>query len=224
MVWSRQTTDTPALSLSKWFRRKLGFQSPITSIYLLYNLIYILFIFWSYLQFVRLMSSIFCQPQFWDQPQVLPLQHDSFCRHHGRYPTFWVDKFCIDQRALADGLRVLPVNVPWASASGVVFQIGTHFDTRKLLHFGGPQVSQPWYFDHDPDCVSKFLGCCTHALYFHVCRKHAQCHPSLSGDVVPKGAVSLRKDISPTSVASWHAPQWAEAGHKEIQDIPGSDK
>jgi hypothetical protein len=41
MVWSRQTTDTPALSLSKWFRRKLGFQSPITSIYLLYNLIYI---------------------------------------------------------------------------------------------------------------------------------------------------------------------------------------
>lgn len=43
--------------------------------------------------------------------RALQLVADSFCRHHGRYPTFWVDKFCIDQRALADGLRVLPVNV-----------------------------------------------------------------------------------------------------------------
>ena len=36
---------------------------------------------------------------------------------NGRYPTFWVDKFCIDQRELADGLRVLPVNVPWIAWS-----------------------------------------------------------------------------------------------------------
>lgn len=42
MVWSRQTTDTPALSLSKWFRRKLGFQPPITSIYLYFIYILIL--------------------------------------------------------------------------------------------------------------------------------------------------------------------------------------
>eukprot|EP00434_Breviolum_minutum_P019392 symbB.v1.2.017098.t1/scaffold1319.1/size197804/3 len=43
--------------------------------------------------------------------RALQLIADSFCRHHGRYPTFWVDKFCIDQMDLADGLRVLPVNV-----------------------------------------------------------------------------------------------------------------
>eukprot|EP00929_Paragymnodinium_shiwhaense_P005590 TRINITY_DN10777_c0_g2_i3.p1 TRINITY_DN10777_c0_g2~~TRINITY_DN10777_c0_g2_i3.p1 ORF type:complete len:954 (+),score=43.96 TRINITY_DN10777_c0_g2_i3:56-2863(+) len=30
---------------------------------------------------------------------------------HHRSPTFWLDKVCIDQRCLADGLRVLPVNV-----------------------------------------------------------------------------------------------------------------
>ena len=36
---------------------------------------------------------------------------EDFFSHHGRYPTFWVDKICIDQRQIADGLRVLPVNV-----------------------------------------------------------------------------------------------------------------
>lgn len=35
----------------------------------------------------------------------------AFKKKHGRYPTFWLDKACIDQENLADGLRVLPVNV-----------------------------------------------------------------------------------------------------------------
>jgi len=43
--------------------------------------------------------------------RALQLVAEAFFLHHGRYPTFWVDKFCIDQRHLADGLRVLPVNV-----------------------------------------------------------------------------------------------------------------
>ena len=30
---------------------------------------------------------------------------------HGRYPTIWLDKVCIDQNNIAEGLRVLPVNV-----------------------------------------------------------------------------------------------------------------
>ena len=30
---------------------------------------------------------------------------------HGRYPTFWLDIVCIDQDAIADGLRVLPLNI-----------------------------------------------------------------------------------------------------------------
>merc|ERR1712176_1718550 len=29
----------------------------------------------------------------------------------GRYPTFWLDKVCINQSCIADGLRALPVNV-----------------------------------------------------------------------------------------------------------------
>lgn len=30
---------------------------------------------------------------------------------HGRYPTFWLDKVCIDQACIADGLKVLPIYV-----------------------------------------------------------------------------------------------------------------
>ena len=30
---------------------------------------------------------------------------------HGRYPTIWLDKVCIDQANISEGLRVLPVNV-----------------------------------------------------------------------------------------------------------------
>ena len=29
----------------------------------------------------------------------------------GRFPTFWLDNVCIDQECIADGLKVLPVNV-----------------------------------------------------------------------------------------------------------------
>ena len=34
-----------------------------------------------------------------------------FRRLHNRYPTFWLDKVCINQERIADGLKVLPVNV-----------------------------------------------------------------------------------------------------------------
>eukprot|EP00929_Paragymnodinium_shiwhaense_P005592 TRINITY_DN10777_c0_g4_i1.p1 TRINITY_DN10777_c0_g4~~TRINITY_DN10777_c0_g4_i1.p1 ORF type:complete len:949 (+),score=75.53 TRINITY_DN10777_c0_g4_i1:117-2963(+) len=36
---------------------------------------------------------------------------EEFERRCGRSPTFWLDKVCIDQRNIADGLKVLPVNV-----------------------------------------------------------------------------------------------------------------
>ena len=36
---------------------------------------------------------------------------EQFKVRHGRYPTFWLDKVCIDQENIADGLRALPVNV-----------------------------------------------------------------------------------------------------------------
>lgn len=36
---------------------------------------------------------------------------EGFKRRHGRYPTFWFDKTCIDQNYLGDGLRVLPLTV-----------------------------------------------------------------------------------------------------------------
>ena len=43
--------------------------------------------------------------------RAMQLVVENFYQKHGRYPTFWIDKFCIDQSELADGLRVLPVNV-----------------------------------------------------------------------------------------------------------------
>jgi len=42
---------------------------------------------------------------------ALQLAVETFYEKHGRYPTFWIDKFCINQNEIADGLRVLPVNV-----------------------------------------------------------------------------------------------------------------
>ena len=36
---------------------------------------------------------------------------EQFKALNGRYPTFWLDKVCIDQTCIADGLRALPVNV-----------------------------------------------------------------------------------------------------------------
>ena len=41
----------------------------------------------------------------------LRLLVDAFKRRHGREPTFWFDKTCIDQANIADGLKVLPINV-----------------------------------------------------------------------------------------------------------------
>jgi uncharacterized protein YoxC len=41
----------------------------------------------------------------------LQLLADSFSRKHDRAPTFWLDKVCIDQDAITDGLRALPVNI-----------------------------------------------------------------------------------------------------------------
>ncbi|CAE7681032.1 unnamed protein product [Symbiodinium pilosum] len=53
---------------------------------------------------------------------------EEFLVKHGRYPTFWVDKFCIDQSSVADGLRVLPVNV--MACSKVVVLCGRTYPTR----------------------------------------------------------------------------------------------
>merc|ERR1712036_43743 len=36
---------------------------------------------------------------------------DDFRVAHGRYPTFWLDKVCIDQENIGDGLRSLPVSI-----------------------------------------------------------------------------------------------------------------
>ena len=36
---------------------------------------------------------------------------EKFRTRHGRYPTFWLDKTCIDQNNIKDGLRTLPVFV-----------------------------------------------------------------------------------------------------------------
>lgn len=43
--------------------------------------------------------------------QTLSEIADAFFRKRSRYPTFWLDKVCIDQVNIADGLKVLPINV-----------------------------------------------------------------------------------------------------------------
>eukprot|EP00746_Dinoflagellata_sp_MGD_P050027 gnl/MRDRNA2_/MRDRNA2_224780_c0_seq1.p1 gnl/MRDRNA2_/MRDRNA2_224780_c0~~gnl/MRDRNA2_/MRDRNA2_224780_c0_seq1.p1 ORF type:complete len:522 (-),score=52.62 gnl/MRDRNA2_/MRDRNA2_224780_c0_seq1:40-1575(-) len=36
---------------------------------------------------------------------------EDFHACHGRFPTYWLDKVCIDQNRIADGLRMLPINI-----------------------------------------------------------------------------------------------------------------
>lgn len=60
--------------------------------------------------------------------RALQLVAEMFYAQHGRYPTFWVDKFCIDQRDVADGLRVLPVNV--MACRKVLVLCGRTYPTR----------------------------------------------------------------------------------------------
>jgi len=43
--------------------------------------------------------------------QKLQRLADTFFKVHSRYPTFWLDKVCINQKNIAEGLKVLPVNV-----------------------------------------------------------------------------------------------------------------
>ena len=60
--------------------------------------------------------------------RAMQLVVEQFYQKNGRYPTFWIDKFCIDQNEIADGLRVLPVNV---------------MSCRKMLCLSGKDLSQP---------------------------------------------------------------------------------
>jgi len=53
---------------------------------------------------------------------------EEFYVRQGRHPTFWVDKFCIDQTSVEDGLRVLPVNV--MACSKVLVLCGNTYPSR----------------------------------------------------------------------------------------------
>jgi len=55
---------------------------------------------------------------------------ESFFHRHGRYPTFWFDRVCIDQSCISDGLKLLPVNVTACS--------------RVLVLFGHTYASRLW--------------------------------------------------------------------------------
>eukprot|EP00434_Breviolum_minutum_P037642 symbB.v1.2.033386.t1/scaffold4123.1/size58836/6 len=69
----------------------------------------------------------------WSDPparkwNALKLVAENFHASHGRFPTFWVDKVCINQRQIADGLRVLPVNV--MACREVLVLCGPTYPTR----------------------------------------------------------------------------------------------
>eukprot|EP00929_Paragymnodinium_shiwhaense_P062568 TRINITY_DN31236_c0_g1_i1.p2 TRINITY_DN31236_c0_g1~~TRINITY_DN31236_c0_g1_i1.p2 ORF type:complete len:437 (-),score=36.85 TRINITY_DN31236_c0_g1_i1:468-1778(-) len=49
-----------------------------------------------------------CAESKWARLQEIVAE---FARRNWRYPTFWLDKVCIDQRRIGDGLKALPVNV-----------------------------------------------------------------------------------------------------------------
>lgn len=53
---------------------------------------------------------------------------ETFNKKHHRYPTFWLDKVCIDQDNIADGLRVLPVNV--MACARMLMLCGSTYPTR----------------------------------------------------------------------------------------------
>jgi hypothetical protein len=43
--------------------------------------------------------------------EKLKVLGERFRKKYGRYPTFWLDKVCIDQSNIGSGLKVLPINV-----------------------------------------------------------------------------------------------------------------
>jgi len=64
----------------------------------------------------------------WQKWQLLQAVADDFHGKNGRFPTLWVDKFCINQRQIADGLRLLPVNV--MACRQVLVLAGPTYPTR----------------------------------------------------------------------------------------------
>lgn len=63
-----------------------------------------------------------------DKQAALTIHVKVFARCHGREPTFWLDKVCIDQTRVADGLRVLPVNV--MACAKMLVLLGPTYPTR----------------------------------------------------------------------------------------------
>merc|ERR1712096_282623 len=59
--------------------------------------------------------DFFISNSWYDDPhlkfQKLTELAQNFHEKHGRFPTFWLDKCCIDQGNIRDGLMELPVNV-----------------------------------------------------------------------------------------------------------------
>ena len=54
-----------------------------------------------------------------------------FRHRHGREPSYWLDKACIDQRNIADGLRVLALNV--VACNGMLVLCGETYIGRLCL-------------------------------------------------------------------------------------------
>jgi hypothetical protein len=60
--------------------------------------------------------------------QKLQVFATRFLQKRNRHPTFWLDKVCIDQDAIADGLRALPINV--MACRKVLVVCGPTYPTR----------------------------------------------------------------------------------------------
>jgi len=58
----------------------------------------------------------------------LTLPSPPSCSKHGRFPTFWLDKCCVDQKNIGDSLKVLPVFV--MASKKMLVLAGPSYPTR----------------------------------------------------------------------------------------------
>ncbi len=60
--------------------------------------------------------------------RALKLVADRFEEEHGFEPSFWIDKYCIEQTSITESLRYLPVYV--AASNMVVLLVGPTYLSR----------------------------------------------------------------------------------------------
>ena len=76
--------------------------------------------------------DFFMSHSWYDDPEIkfekLSKLCESFKHRQGRFPTFWLDKVCIDQQNIGGGLKALPINV--MACRKMLVLVGPTYPTR----------------------------------------------------------------------------------------------